>query len=92
MKKKLKKLRSTLKIIENVQEQCNHDWEEPQKDVIKEDFWAVDCIDADMYPSGTGIFKDVTCMSRVCKKCGKKEYIKGSNVIEENNIKLIKKR
>ena len=77
MKTELERLKEKVAELEKQQLVCNHEWEEPkyepeeQDEVRYETEWhGVDCC----YKAVRVGSKTVPRWSRVCKKCGKREY------------------
>ena len=89
-KSKLLKLREKAKQLEEFQNNCTHVWSEPKIDVNKQQFWAIQCIDIDLFPSGSGIFGEITCWSHTCKICGKKEFFDDLELEKNKTLSLSK--
>lgn len=74
LKSELELLEERIAILKKAQESCEHEWLEPEPDTyrlaIYEDCWLGD----NVFSVPSGKFEDVPCMSRMCYKCGKKEY------------------
>ena len=78
MKTELEMLEEKIANLRAKQAICNHQWMKPEYDPeeqeikIVEDVWQ----GVDVWPEerGTGRYKKVDRWSRVCSKCGKKEY------------------
>ena len=74
MKTELEELKEQVKRLEEMQQYCTHDWQELQMDTMEKEIWTTKWKGVDCFPVPTGTYKRVPCWSRVCKKCGKKEY------------------
>ena len=88
MKTELEMLKERVKQLEEIQNNCNHDWGEPQQDTMQKEIWDTQWVGVDCFPAPTGRFKTVQCYSRTCKKCGKKEY---TEQMEEVAVQTIKR-
>lgn len=78
MKTELELLKEKVAKLESAQARCKHEWGEPEydperKEITRDEFVY---LGSDSYykPVGTGLFENVDRWSRVCTKCGKKEY------------------
>ena len=76
MKSELELLRERVKHLEEKQNNCAHDWLEPQRDTMEEEIYETQWVGVDCFPAPTGKYKTISCWSRTCSKCGKKEYTK----------------
>ena len=92
MKTELEQLRERIAQIEYAQAHCNHVWgpveyEPERKEITRVE---IEVVGVDIFPVevGTGMFRNVDRWSRVCKKCGKKEY---TSKQEEVAVKTIKR-
>ncbi len=74
MKSELETLKEQVKLLEEKQRNCEHDWEEPVRDTMEEPVYETVWVGIDCFPAPTGEVNTVECWSRTCKKCGKKEY------------------
>ena len=78
MKTELEQLKERIRIIEDAQRKCDHDWSEPvydpeNREITREEFVPMGS-DPYFRTVGTGIYKRVDRWSRTCKKCQKIEY------------------
>ena len=92
MKTELELLRERITQIENAQAHCDHVWGQIEYEPEKREITKVEIVSVgvDLFPEevGTGMFKNVDRWSRICQKCGKKEY---SYEQEEIAVKTIKR-
>ena len=80
MKTELEILEEKVAKLKRLQANCNHEWLEPEFDPEKQEIKVVEDVwyGVDVWPEerGTGRYRLVDRWSRVCSKCGKKEYTK----------------
>ena len=92
MKTELEILEEKVKKLKKKQTQCNHEWEDAKYDPERREITTEEFVylgsDSYFRSAGTGMFENVNRWSRVCKKCGKKEY---AYEMEEVPIKTMKK-
>ena len=81
MKEKLNELKNKAKKLESLQENCNHEWNEPVEDIMKENITIPAWRGKDFYEKIIAT-RDVQCWSSTCKICGKKEYLREKNELE----------
>ena len=78
MKTELERLYERIEEIKKIQQNCNHEWEEPIYDPEKKEIMDIEHIylGSDSFDKevGTGEYKDIPRWSRTCSKCEKKEY------------------
>ncbi len=83
MKEKLKQLKEEIKSLQDKQNTCNHEWNDPVEDILKENI-TIPVWRGNEFYERTIATRDVKCLSHTCKKCGKKEYI---NELENKETK-----
>jgi len=88
MKIELEILKEQVKKLEEMQRQCTHYWEEPQRDTMKKEIWETQWVGVDCFPVPTGRYETVPCWSHMCKKSGKKEY---TEKMEEVAVQTVKR-
>lgn len=79
MKTELELLKERIAQIEFAQALCEHEWgqieyDPEKKEITREEFVCLGPADSYYEPVGTGMFENIDRWSRVCSKCGKKEY------------------
>ena len=78
MKTELELLEEKVAKLKRLQANCNHEWSKPEYDPEEQEIKVVEDVwyGVDVWPEerGTGRYRKVDRWSRVCKKCGKKEY------------------
>lgn len=78
LKEQRNQIERRIRKIEDLQNKCEHEWDEvkyePEKKEICRDEFVYLGSDSYYKSVGTGTYTDVDRWSRVCKKCGKKEY------------------
>ena len=86
-KTELELLKEKVIKLEAKQNSCNHEWNETQKDYIKEPIYGTTRNGVDIGTSIIG-YNNVPCWVRVCKKCGKKQVaVKMEEVIVKKELK-----
>ena len=92
MKTELEILEEKVRKLKEKQVQCNHEWTSPEYDPERKEITTEEFVylGSDSYyrPVGTGTFENVDRWSRICKKCGKKEY---AYEVEEVPVKTEKR-
>lgn len=93
MKTELERLQERIAQIKFAQAHCDHEWGQVEYDPDKREITREELVNlglADSYYKtvATGMFEKVDRWSRVCNKCGKKEY---SYEQEEIAIETIKR-
>lgn len=79
MKDKLELLKEEAILLQEKQNNCNHEWNNLVEDTTKENItipvWHGNEIHERIIAT-----RDVKCLSHTCKKCGKKEYMPYENI------------
>ena len=91
MKTELEILEEKVNKLKELQRNCDHKWEEAtydpeRREIMREEFVSMG---SDPYFTnvGTGIYEYIDRWSRVCKKCGKKEYTYENEEVVAKTIK-----
>lgn len=87
MKSELELLKEKVEQLEEKQNYCKHEWLELQRDEIEEEIYETLWAGELAIPSPTGRYKKISCLSRTCSKCGKKEYTKEPKELKEFELK-----
>ena len=91
-KTELEILEEKVRKIKKMQATCDHEWDEVEYDPEKKEITTEEFVylGSDSYYKqvGTGFYENVNRWSRVCKKCGKREY---AYEMEEVAVKTIKR-
>ena len=78
MKTELEILEEKVRKLKEKQAQCSHEWTDAEYDPERKEITTEEFVylGSDSYYKqvGTGLYEDVKRWSRVCKKCGKREY------------------
>ena len=78
MKTEIELLEEKINTLRNKQALCKHEWSKPEYDPEKKEITTEEIVylGSDSYYKevGTGNFENINRWSRICKKCGKKEY------------------
>ena len=92
MKTELEILEERINKLREKQELCDHEWAETKYDPERKEIMRDEFVDlgSDSYHTevGTGFYEDVDRWSRICKKCGKKEY---AYEMEEVPVKIVRR-
>ena len=91
-KTELEILEEKVRKLKEKQAQCSHEWTDAEYDPERKEITTEEFVylGSDSYYKqvGTGLYEDVDRWSRVCKKCGKREY---AYEMEEVSVKTIKR-
>ena len=92
MKTELEILEEKVRKLKEKQAQCNHEWTDAEYDPERKEITTEEFVylGSDSYYKqvGTGLYENVNRWSRVCKKCGKREY---ANEMEDVVVQTVKK-
>ena len=80
MKSELELLLERVEELKRKQSKCQHEWNEEVPDVFEKKVEIAEPTRANPYNSRT-ITKNIPCLSRTCKICGKKEYALEQEVV-----------